>query len=458
MAEHYDAAVIGAGQAGPPLANRLGLAGKKVAMIERGRFGGTCVNTGCMPSKTMVASAYVAHLAARAADYGVMIEGRIATDMARVKARKDKVVNNASHGVEEWLKNTPNCTIYRGSARLTSPQGIEVGSQSLSADQIFLDVGASAIVPKIPGLEKIDFLTNDTIMDLDALPRHLLILGGSAIGLEFAQMFRRFGAEVTIIEAAPRLFSQEDEDISAAIKEIVEAEGIRVHLEAKCTGVAKRGETIVAQLETKTGPGEVSGSHMLLAVGRKPNTDGLGLEAAGVARDTKGYIKVDDFLRTNVASIYALGECNGHGPFTHTAYNDFEIMAANLLDGETRRISDRIVTYGLFIDPPLGRVGMTEAEARAAGHKILSGKRPMSRVGRAIEKGETQGFMKVLVDAGTDKILGAVILGTGGDEAIHCVTAMMYANQPYSVLKRAVQIHPTVSELIPTVLGDLKPL
>lgn len=458
MVEHFDAVVIGAGQAGPPLVNRLTEAGKKVAMIERDRFGGTCVNTGCTPTKTMVASAYVAHLAASAADYGIKIEGSIATDMARVKARKDQIVMTASHNVESWLKGMPNCIIYRGSARFTSPQTLEVGSQSLSADQIFLDVGARAVIPKIPGIEESGFLTNDSIMDLDSVPQHLMILGGSYIGLEFAQMFRRFGAEVTIIEAGPRLLSREDEDVSAAIREIIEAEGIRLHFEAKCTGVAKRAGEVVAQLETKTGPIEVTGSHLLLGVGRKPNTDGLGLEVAGVKLDPKGYIVVDDFLHTNVASIYALGECNGHGPFTHTAYNDFEIVAANLLDGETRRLSDRIVTYGLFIDPPLGRVGMTEAQARATNRKILCGKRPMTRVSRAIEKGETKGFMKVLIDAETKKILGAVVLGTGGDEAVHCITAIMYADVPYTVLKRAVHIHPTVSELIPTMLGELKPL
>jgi pyruvate/2-oxoglutarate dehydrogenase complex dihydrolipoamide dehydrogenase (E3) component len=458
MAEHFDAAVIGAGQAGPPLVNRLTKAGKKVAMIERSRFGGTCVNTGCMPTKTLVASAYAAHIAARAADYGIMIEGRIATDMKRVKARKDRVADTASKNVEDWLKGMPNCTIYRADARLTSPHDIEVGSASLTADMIFLDVGARAVIPKIPGIEDIDFLTNETVMQLETIPPHLMILGGSYIGLEFAQIYRRFGADVTIIEAASRLLPREDEDISAAIHDIIEAEGVHVHLGSTCTRLRKQGEAIGAEVATKTGPIELSGSHLLLAIGRRPNTDSLGLDAAGVNLDPHGYVAIDDFLRTNVPSIYALGECNGHGPFTHTAYNDFEIVAANLLDGEMRRVSDRIVTYGLFIDPPLGRVGLTEAAAREAGHKILLGKRPMTRVGRAIEKGETKGFMKVLVDADTNKILGATILGTGGDEAVHCVTAIMYADAPYTVLQRAVQIHPTIAELIPTVLGELAPL
>jgi pyruvate/2-oxoglutarate dehydrogenase complex dihydrolipoamide dehydrogenase (E3) component len=456
MADHFDAAIIGAGQAGPSLANRLTQAGKKVAMIERKRFGGTCVNTGCTPTKTMVASAYAARIVARAANYGVNIDGKITIDMLRIKARKDKIVDTASTRVETWLKDMPNCTIYRASAKLTSPTTLDVGGESIAADMIFLDVGARAVVPKIPGIETVSYLTNENVMDLDAVPAHLLILGGSYIGLEFAQMFRRFGAEVTIIEAAPRLLPREDEDISAAIHEIIEAEGIRIHTEAKCTGLAKKGGGLAATIETPKGKHEIFGSHLLVAVGRKPNTDGLGLETAGVKSDPHGYIEVDDFCRTNVPNIYAMGECNGRGAFTHTAFNDYEIVAANLLDGDRRRISDRILTYGLFIDPPLGRVGMTEIMARETGKKILLGKRPMTRVARAVEKDETQGFMKVLVDAESKKILGAAILGSSGDEAVHCITAIMYADAPYTVLQRAVQIHPTVSELIPTMLGEMK--
>jgi pyruvate/2-oxoglutarate dehydrogenase complex dihydrolipoamide dehydrogenase (E3) component len=456
MARKFDAAVIGAGQAGPSLVNRLTKAGKSVAMVERDHFGGTCVNTGCMPTKTMVASAHVAHLVARAADYGIIINGSVATDMARVKARKDKVVHNASSGVENWLKGMENCTVYRGSARLTSAQSLVVGDEAIGADMIFLDVGARPIVPDIPGIDTVDYLTNKSIMDLDVLPAHLIILGGSYIGLEFAQIYRRYGAQVTVIEEAPRLLPREDEDISEAIREIIAGEGITLHIAAKCTGFAKRGANIVAEVATKTGPIEVTGSHLLLAIGRKTNTDGLGLDAAGVKLDPHGYIAVDDYLRTNVPSIYALGECNGRGAFTHTAYNDYEIVAANLLDGENRRVTDRIVTYGLFIDPPLGRIGMTEAAARATGRKLLMGKRPMTRVGRAVEKGETQGFMKVIVDAETKKILGAAILGTSGDEAVQCITTLMYADVPYTVLQHAVLMHPTVAELIPTVLGEMQ--
>ncbi len=456
MADHFDAAVIGAGQAGPSLVNRLTQAGKKVAMVERGRFGGTCVNTGCMPTKTMVASAYAARVVARAADYGVMIEGKTTVDMARVKARKSKVADTASMNVETWLKGMPNCTIYRGSARLTSPRGVVVGNDSFTADMIFLDVGARPVVPKIPGIETVNVLTNLNVMDLDVVPSHLLVLGGSYIGLEFAQMFRRFGAEVTVIEAASRLLPREDDDISDAIREIVEAEGIRIFTDAKCSALAKDGDAIVASVEMPNGKSQVTGSHLLVSIGRVPNTDGLGLEAAGVAVDQRGFVQVNDFCQTNVPTIYAMGECNGRGNFTHTSYNDYEIVAANLLDGDKRKISDRILTYGLFIDPPLGRIGMTEAEARKTGRKLLLGKRPMTRVGRAVEKGETQGFMKVIVDAETKKILGAAILGTTGDEAVQCITAIMYADVPYTVLQRAVLIHPTVSELIPTMLGEMK--
>ncbi len=456
MADHFDAAVIGAGQAGPSLVNRLTQAGKKVAMVERGRFGGTCVNTGCMPTKTMVASAYAARVVARAADYGVMIEGKTTVDMARVKARKSKVADTASMNVETWLKGMPNCTIYRGSARLTSPTGVVVGNDSFTADMIFLDVGARPVVPKIPGIETVDMLTNLNVMDLAVVPAHLLILGGSYIGLEFAQMFRRFGADVTVIEAASRLLPREDDDISDAIREIVEAEGIRIFTDAKCTALAKDGDAIVATVETPKGKSQITGSHLLVSVGRVPNTDGLGLEAAGVAVDQRGFVQVNDFCQTSVPTIYAMGECNGRGNFTHTSFNDYEIVAANLLDSDKRKISDRILTYGLFIDPPLGRIGMTEAEARKTGRKLLLGKRPMTRVGRAVEKDETQGFMKVIVDAETKKILGAAILGTTGDEAVQCITAIMYADAPYTVLQRAVLIHPTVSELIPTMLGEMK--
>lgn len=455
MTTTFDAAIIGTGQAGPSLANQLTEAGMNVAVFERARFGGTCVNTGCIPTKTLVASAYAAHLARRANDYGIEINGSISVDMKKVKARKDRVSDTTSASIESWLRSMPGCTVFQGHARFLSAHEIGCSEMRIVADKIFVNVGARAIVPSIPGLDQAHYLTNTTIMDLEIVPEHLIVLGGSYIGLEFAQMFRRFGSAVTVIEAAPRLAPREDDDVSAAIKDIFEQEQIEVHLESKCTRVVEDKNGIRLTLETPQGPRDVLGSHLLLAIGRRPNTDDLGVEAAGIKVDKAGYIATDDELRTNVTGIWALGDCNGRGAFTHTSYNDFEIVAANILNADPRRVSDRIATYGLFIDPPLGRVGMTEREARASGHRVRIGTRPMTRVGRAVEKGETLGFMKIIVDQDSDKILGASILGTSGDEAIHAITATMYAGAPYTTLSRSVLIHPTVSELIPTVLQSL---
>ena len=457
MSTSFDAIVIGTGQAGPSLAGRLTAAGMKVAVVERGKFGGTCVNTGCIPTKAMVASARAAYVARRAAEFGVDIGGPITVDMKRVKARKDEISGKSNTGVESWLKSMQNCTVYDAQARFVSPHEVSVGSETLTAERIFINVGGRAIIPGIPGLSDVEYLTNSSMMQVDFLPRHLIILGGSYIGLEFGQMFRRFGSEVTIIENGPRLISREDEDISACVREILEAEGVDIRLNSHATSVAKDGDGVAITLETDGKSSEIGGSHLLLATGRRPNTDDLGLENAGVKTDYHGYIEVDDQLRSSVPGIWALGDCNGKGAFTHTSYNDFEIVAANLLDNDPRRVSDRITTYGLFIDPPLGRAGMTEAQVRASGRKALIGTRPMTMVGRAYEKSETQGFMKILVDAETKEILGAAILGTGGDEAIHCILDVMYARKPYTVIQRAVHIHPTVSELIPTMLGELKP-
>jgi pyruvate/2-oxoglutarate dehydrogenase complex dihydrolipoamide dehydrogenase (E3) component len=458
MANTYDAIIVGAGQAGPPLAGRLTAAGMSIALIERKLFGGTCVNTGCIPTKTLVASAYAAHLARRAKDYGVSTGGEVTADMKAVKARKDGVSGRARQGVESWLDGMERCTVYRGHARFLSPSDVQVGAERLTAKQVFVNVGGRAHVPDMPGIDRVTTLTNTSILELDTLPQHLVVVGGSYIGLEFAQMYRRFGARVTVVEMAPRLISREDEDVSAAIKEILEAEGIAVRLNAECIRFEPRGAEIAVGVECTSGPPEVLGSHVLLAVGRRPNTDDLGLDKAGVKVDARGYIVVDDELRTSAPGIWALGDCNGRGAFTHTAYNDFEIVAANLLDGERRRVSERILGYALYIDPPLGRVGMTEAQARASGRPLLVGRRPMTRVGRAVEKGETQGFMMAVADAETHQILGAAILGTGGDEAIHGILDAMNARMPYTALQRAMPIHPTVSELIPTLLGDMKPV
>jgi len=458
MPNEFDAIVIGTGQAGPSLAARLAAAGMKVAIAERARFGGTCINTGCTPTKTLVAGAYAAHVARRSAEFGVTIEGRVGVDMKRVKARKDEISGSSRTGIETWLRGLPNCTVYQGHARFESAHEVRVGDQLLSADKIFINVGGRATIPAMPGLPGTPYLTNSSLLDMDTLPPHLVIVGGGAVGLEFGQIFRRFGSEVTIVEMGPRLAAHEDEDVSATVLDILQREGIQVYLNAKCIAVARSADGIVAHTDcTSDGP-DFAGTHLLLSVGRTLNTGDLGLDQAGVARDARGTIQVDDELRTNVPGIWALGDCNGRGGFTHTSYNDFEIVAGNLLDHDTRRVSDRITAYNLYIDPPLGRAGMTEAQARASGRRVLMAKRPMSRVSRAIEKGETQGFMKLLVDGESKQFLGAAILGTGGDEVIHCVLDMMYAHAPYTVMQRAVHIHPTVSELLPTTLGDLHPL
>ena len=458
MTQNFDAIVIGAGQAGPSLAGRLTAAGMKVALVERKLFGGTCVNTGCMPTKTLVASAYAAHLARRSAEYGVAIESPIKIDMKRVKARADTVSTNARTGVEKWLRGMDGMTVIEGHARFEGPDVVRVGESLLKAPRIFINVGGRASVPDMPGVGTVDYLTNTSILKLDTIPRHLVVVGGSYIGLEFAQMYRRFGAEVTVVEKAPRLIAREDEDVSETVQEILTDEGIAVRTSATCIGFKPHPDGVAVDVDCTSGEPAVVGSHVLLAVGRRPNTDDLGLDKAGVATDARGYIVVDDSLTTTVPGIWALGDCNGRGAFTHTAYNDYEIVAANLLDGGNRRVSDRIPAYALYVDPPLGRVGLSETEATRTGRKLLVSKRPMTRVGRAIEKGETKGFMKVVADAETKQNLGAAILGAGGDEAIHGIQDMMNAGATYPVLQWAVPIHPTVSELIPTVLGELKPL
>jgi pyruvate/2-oxoglutarate dehydrogenase complex dihydrolipoamide dehydrogenase (E3) component len=454
--KRFDAIVIGAGQAGPPLAGRLADAGMTVALVERHLFGGTCINAGCMPTKTMVASAYAAHLARRAADFGVRT-GPVSVDMARVRARADALVRTSREGIERWLRATPRCTVVRGHARFEAPEVIRVGDEPLSAPRIFINVGGRAVVPQLPGIDQVPHLNNSSMLALDRLPAHLLVVGGSYVGLEFAQMYRRFGAQVTVVERKPHLIAGEDEDVSEAIREIFMGEGITVRTSAECIRLAPRDGKVVVSVDCPEGPPEAIGTDVLLAVGRRPNTDDLGLDRVGVATDPRGYIQVDDSLATTAPGIWALGECNGHGAFTHTAYNDFEIIAANLLDGEQRKVSDRILGYALFVDPPLGRVGMTEREARARGRPLLTSARPMTRVSRAAEKGETQGLMKVVADAETRQILGAAILGPGGDEAIHAIITAMNARVPATDVAWAVPIHPTVAELMPTLMRELQP-
>jgi pyruvate/2-oxoglutarate dehydrogenase complex dihydrolipoamide dehydrogenase (E3) component len=457
--ELFDALIIGAGQAGPPLAQRLTAAGQKVCLIERKLFGGTCVNTGCMPTKTLVASAYAAQLARRAAQYGVEVGGAVRVDMRVVRQRAATVTLNARHGVEQWLEQMPNCTVVRGQARFESATQLRVGERLLSAPRSFINVGARAVVPDVAGLASVPYLTNSSIVELERIPQHLIILGGSYIGLEFAQMYRRFGSAVTVVERSPVIAAREDPDVSQAIREILEGEGIAIHTGTAVVAVARNADgKITVRLRREGVESEICGSDLLLATGRRPNTDDLGLAAAGVHCSASGHITVDDGLATTVAGIWALGECNGRGAFTHTAYNDFEIVAANLLDGATRKVSARIPAYALYIDPPLGRVGLTQTEAQRSGRPLLINTRPMTRVGRAVEKSETLGFMKIIADAQTRRILGAAILGVGGDEAIHGVIDLMNADQPYSTLQWAVPIHPTVSELLPTLVNGLQPL
>ncbi|MCS0504820.1 FAD-containing oxidoreductase [Ancylobacter mangrovi] len=456
MTRPFDAIVIGAGQAGPPLAGRLTASGKRVAVIERHYFGGTCVNTGCRPTKTLVASAYAARMAQRAADFGVVLKGAPGIDMKTVAARAGKIIHDSRAGIESWLEGMEGCTVLRGHARFTGPHEVTVDGEALSAPLIFVNVGGRAAVPDMPGLDEVSYLTNSTMVELDRLPAHLVVVGGSYIGLEFAQMYRRFGARVSVVEKGPRLVGREDEDVSAAIREILEAEGIEVHTGAECISFSGHEDGLAVHVDGSGGGARIPGSDVLLAIGRRPNTDDLGLAAAGIETDERGYITVDDHLQTSVPSVYAMGDCNGRGAFTHTAYNDYEIVAANLLDGKDWKLSERIPGYALYTDPPLGRVGMSEAQARATGRPLLIGKRPMSRVGRAQEKAETQGFMKVVVDAQTQRILGAAILGTGG-EAIHGLLDAMNADLPWTFFQRAVPIHPTVSELIPTLLEGMEP-
>ena len=481
MTRRFDAIIIGTGQAGPPLAARLSKAGMRVAIIERDKLGGTCVNAGCIPTKALVASARAAHVARRASDFGVEIAGDIRVDMPSVKARMKRIAGDSHQGVSKWIDGMEGVELIQGHARFVSPSQVEVAGQLLEAERIFLNVGARPFVPDMPGVEEVDFLTSSGILELDELPEHLIVIGGSYIGLEFGQVYRRFGSRVSVIERGDRLIKRDDPDVSAAVQAFLEKEGIDIYCNAECLSLEKRDGRIGVRVECEeaaapraapgAAPGEagdgsdaiddegfVAGSHILLAVGRVPNTHDLGLDAAGVITDARGFVQVDEQLRTNVPGIWALGDCNGKGAFTHTSYNDFEIVAANLLDNDPRRLSDRILCYGLFTDPPLGRVGMTEAQARASGRNVLVGKRPMSRVGRAKERSETDGFIKILVDGDSHEILGAAILGIEGDEVVHSLLDVMYAKRPYTTISRAMHIHPTVSELVPTTLQDLRPL
>jgi pyruvate/2-oxoglutarate dehydrogenase complex dihydrolipoamide dehydrogenase (E3) component len=457
MNERFDAIVIGAGQAGPALCGRLNKEGLKTALVERKLLGGTCVNNGCVPTKTLVASARAAHMARRGSEYGFSIQD-LKIDMGAVKRRKDGVVKHSTDGLATWIGGMKHVSLVNGHARFVAPRTVAVGDRKLEAERVFLNVGARAVLPDLPGVKDVPVLTNSTIMAVDFLPEHLLIIGGSYIGLEFAQMYRRFGSKVTVVERAPKLLPREDDDVAQEIRAILEREGIDIRTGAECMALKKKGDRIEIGLECKGAEPIAEGSHVLVAVGRKPNTDDLGLEKANVQVDQRGFITVDDECRTSAEGVWALGEANGRGAFTHTSYNDYEIVVANLFDNDPRKISDRIMTYALFIDPPLGRAGMNEQEAKQSGRKVLRAKMPMARVGRAREAGETQGFMKVLVDAESKELLGVSLLGMSADEVVHSLLDVMYARKPYTTIQRAVHVHPTVSELVPTLLGLLKPL
>jgi pyruvate/2-oxoglutarate dehydrogenase complex dihydrolipoamide dehydrogenase (E3) component len=454
----FDALIIGMGQAGPSLAARLAGAGMKVAVVEQDKFGGTCVNNGCTPTKAMVASAYAVHMARRSGDFGVIAQGTPRVDMKRVKARKDAIVAMSRDGLENWMTGLKGATVYRGHARFVGPTEVRVGPDRIRAERIFLNVGGRPLVPRMPGVETVPYLTNLTMMDLDFVPEHLVVVGGSYVGLEFAQMFRRFGSRVTVVEMGPRLVAREDEDVSMEIQRFLADEGIKLRLHAECISVQKESDGLSVGLDCKDGPEREHATHLLLAVGRVPNTDDLGLEVAGINVDKRGYIEVDDALRTSNPQVWALGDCNGKGAFTHTAYNDYEIVADNLVASGGRKHTDRIAAYALYTDPPLGRIGLSENEIRDKGIKALVGKRPMSRVARAVEKGETNGFLKIHVEQGSQRILGAALLGVGADESVHSMLDAVYAGMPYREFQRHVRIHPTVSELLPTVLENMSPL
>ncbi len=449
----YDAIVIGTGQAGVPLAGELAEKGKKTAVIEKGPYGGACVNYGCTPTKTYVASARAAWAARRSHEMGVFHDGNVRVDLKKVKERKDEIVQSSRESIGSWFDELENIDTYRGHARFTGPKSVEVNGRTLEAPQIFINTGAR---PRIPErFEGLDYLTNQSILELEELPEHLLIVGGSYVGLEFGQMFHRFGSKVTIIEKSKRLIGREDPEISDAIAEILREAGIELHLEAECISGKTENGKIILDLNREEGERQVSGTHLLLATGRIPNTDDLGLDKAGIETDERGNIKVNDKLETSVPGVWALGDCNGEGAFTHTSVNDYHILSDNLFNNGDRRISDRFMAYGLFIDPPLGRVGMTEQQARKTGKEVLVASMPMSRVGRANEMGETEGLMKIVIDEETDHILGAAILGIRGDEVVHAIIDVMYAGAPYTVIRDAMHIHPTVSELAPTMLKNV---
>ncbi|WP_016991280.1 mercuric reductase [Flavobacterium sp. ACAM 123] len=449
----FDFIIIGSGQAGIPLAFSLSKKGT-VALIEKSLLGGTCVNTGCTPTKAYVASARRIWDTLHVEEMGIEIAAGAKANLEKIKARKDTLINGSREGIEKSIAENDTITLFRGEAHFLSNYEIAVNEDKITAKQIFINVGARAVIPK--EYVHVDYLTNIDILGLTKLPEHLIIVGGSYIGLEFGQMFKRFGSKVTIIERGDRLISREDENVSESLAEIMRSEDIEIEFNAKKINVSQDENSILIKINGAEK--EIKGSHLLLAVGRSPNTDALQLENTSIDIDKKAYLTVDDYCKTNVEGVFAIGDCNGKGAFTHTSYNDFQIVEDYVLGDKKRKISDRLTTYGLFVDPPLGRVGMTKAEAEKKGFEILIAHMPMSKIARAKEKGETKGFMEAIIDAKTNQFLGACVLGVGGDEIISSITNLMYAKQPYTVFRDAVHIHPTVGELIPTMLANLKPI
>ena len=455
--ETFDAIIVGSGQAGNPLALALAKQKWKVAIVEKGALGGTCVNTGCTPTKAYVASARAAWAISNAPNLGIDVPKSPKVSLKAIKKRKDKLVNESRLGIRKSLADSPQVSMIRGTATFLDKTRLKVGSRILKSYKIFLNVGARAGVPE--GFEEVEYLTNSSILQLDKIPDHLVIVGGSYIGLEFAQIFKRLGSKVTILEMGANLISKEDKDTSEIVRAILENEGIKIICGAKCLkGKNKKSGGVTVTFHKDDHDKQVSGSHLLIATGRIPNSDLLKVGKANLEINEKGYIEVNSKLETNIEGIYALGDCNGKGAFTHTSYNDYEIMEDQLFGEKKRTLDDRIINYALYIDPPLGRAGMTLAQAKKSGKKLLFARMPMSEISRAKEKGETQGKMEVIVDADSDQILGAAVLGTGGDEIIGTFLTAMYAKLSYKKLMKSVQTHPTVTELIPTLLQQLKPV
>jgi pyruvate/2-oxoglutarate dehydrogenase complex dihydrolipoamide dehydrogenase (E3) component len=453
----YDAIIVGSGQAGNPLAYRLADLGWSVALIEKKNLGGTCINVGCTPTKTMVHRAQVAHYARNAARWGVNASN-VSVDLSKIVAQKDEIVLSFRGGLQKQVDKRVNLRLYRGHARFVGPHQLKAGDDLLESEKIFIDTGGRPSIPAIPGLDSVPYLTNENAMQLTSVPKHLLILGGGYIGLEFGQMFHRFGSRVTILHTGKQFVSREDPEIAAELQKALEAEGIQFLLNARTTRVESRSGAVTLSFEPPAGASNVTGSHLLVATGRSPNTDNLGLDKAGIETDKSGFIKVNGRLETNAPGVWALGDCKGGPAFTHLSYNDFQIVYGNLIEGKNLSIENRLVPYCVFTDPQLGGVGMTEKEARAKGYKLKIGRCPMTRVARAIERGETAGLMKLVVDASNDRILGASILASEGGELVQILGTLMLANQPYTLLKGAVYIHPTLAEGFFFLVEDVKPV